>query len=367
MRYSSYYSRLPHLTIECVELDGIPDTLPILIEDIYSPVEEQSTTILSKTKKENSVLQKAQDQQHILDKIRSNLTDNTSEKANETANSSASIPRAKSQQFKINSTPIVRQSGKIFLSFRSHTPTNINPIVALSNEPGIKLTSIRKFDQNNTLESSFGLFPNQSDFHINHRSNSSRLTKKGSSQSLPDVPFKRSHSLSINNVNHIDSPVIPKFLRSKLDKNDNDDEVFVRDNQNQVVTSSTFSDSSTKNVLRESFRYKANTIDRPKILRSFSTSSTHHAHPKYFITKTDNKTITTTIDGLKTYPLNSVLDLTLQLEQVSTVNIDPLLLNGLTDDENQLNLIEKTKKLEEKKLESDRIQTNSSINSQTIE
>jgi hypothetical protein len=59
IRNSLYYSRLPHLPIECVELDGIPDTLPILIEEIYSPVEQQSTTILSslstKIKDDNSV------------------------------------------------------------------------------------------------------------------------------------------------------------------------------------------------------------------------------------------------------------------------------------------------------------------------
>ncbi|CAF3976916.1 unnamed protein product, partial [Rotaria sp. Silwood1] len=44
VRNSLYYSRLPHLPIECIELDGIPDTLPILIEEIYSPTDQQSTT-----------------------------------------------------------------------------------------------------------------------------------------------------------------------------------------------------------------------------------------------------------------------------------------------------------------------------------
>lgn len=50
VRNSLYYSRLPHLPIECVELDGIPDTLPILIEEIYSPIEQSSTSILSSLK-----------------------------------------------------------------------------------------------------------------------------------------------------------------------------------------------------------------------------------------------------------------------------------------------------------------------------
>jgi hypothetical protein len=57
VRNSSYYSRLPHLTIECVELDGIPDTLPIIIEEIYSPNEQQS---ISKSNNENSILQTVQ-------------------------------------------------------------------------------------------------------------------------------------------------------------------------------------------------------------------------------------------------------------------------------------------------------------------
>ena len=40
IRNSSYYNRLQSLPIECLELDGIPDTLPILIEEIYSSVDE---------------------------------------------------------------------------------------------------------------------------------------------------------------------------------------------------------------------------------------------------------------------------------------------------------------------------------------
>jgi hypothetical protein len=47
-------------------------------------------------------------------------------------------------------TPKLRQSGKNLLSFRTQTPTNVNPIVAFSNDPSIQLTSIRKIDQDNT-------------------------------------------------------------------------------------------------------------------------------------------------------------------------------------------------------------------------
>jgi hypothetical protein len=107
-------------------------------------------------------------------------------------------------------------------------------------------------------------------------------------------------------------------------------------------------------------------ITKSTKLRSLSTSSTN-TQPRYFIIKTDNKSITTN-DGPINYPLDSVLNLTLQLEQTSTNDIDPLLLNGLTEEENQLNLMEKTKNDQSKNIEeNDRIQTNSSINSQTIE
>lgn len=64
MRNSSYYSRLQHLPIECAETDGIPDTLPILIEEIYSPTDEQSksdvSSLNSKTNEENSLLKTVQ-------------------------------------------------------------------------------------------------------------------------------------------------------------------------------------------------------------------------------------------------------------------------------------------------------------------
>ncbi len=50
IRNSPYYTRLPSLTIECIELDGIPDTLPILIEEIYSSIEQKSSLISSSIK-----------------------------------------------------------------------------------------------------------------------------------------------------------------------------------------------------------------------------------------------------------------------------------------------------------------------------
>jgi len=36
---------LPHLPIECVELDGVPDTLPVLIEEVYLPSEQENDKI----------------------------------------------------------------------------------------------------------------------------------------------------------------------------------------------------------------------------------------------------------------------------------------------------------------------------------
>ncbi len=50
IRNSPYYSRLPPLPIECIELDGIPDTLPILIEEIYTSIEQKPTIISSSIK-----------------------------------------------------------------------------------------------------------------------------------------------------------------------------------------------------------------------------------------------------------------------------------------------------------------------------
>ena len=359
MRSSLYYSRLPHLPIECVELDGVPDTLPIIIEEIYSPTDPQSPNQPLKATNEKSVPSAVQN-------LNKKPTDNSPSHSKPHLTKTGSIP----------SSPIVRQSiTKNILPFRSRTPTHTNPIVALSNESSVKLTSYRKVDSD--LPSDSNLF--------SHRSQSSRLTKQASRLSLPDVPFQRSNSLSTSNVNHLDSPVFPKFLCSTSDKND--DEVFLSDDQNQVVDPSTFGDSSTKSkVLRESYRRKANTEERretrPMILRSLSTS--YHTHPKYFITKTDDKPVVTTENGPVNYPLDSVLSLTLRLEKSSTDDIqrrhtisaedvDPLLLNGLTDDENQLHRMEKMNgelsviEQSDSPSESERIQTNSTINSQTIE
>ena len=54
VRNSQYYSRLPVLTIECVELDGVPDTLPILIEEVYSAIEQKPMPALSASIKNKS-------------------------------------------------------------------------------------------------------------------------------------------------------------------------------------------------------------------------------------------------------------------------------------------------------------------------
>ena len=52
IRNSPYYSLLPPLPIECLELDGIPDTLPILIEEIYSSIESKpEMTLLTSSMK----------------------------------------------------------------------------------------------------------------------------------------------------------------------------------------------------------------------------------------------------------------------------------------------------------------------------
>jgi hypothetical protein len=65
VRNSPYYSRLPPLPMECLELDGVPDTLPILIEEIYSIGEEKPTAALaalnkSKPSNENGLIQAMQ-------------------------------------------------------------------------------------------------------------------------------------------------------------------------------------------------------------------------------------------------------------------------------------------------------------------
>ncbi|CAF4300828.1 unnamed protein product [Rotaria sp. Silwood2] len=438
VRNSSYFSRLPHLPIECIELDGVPDTLPILLEEIYSPTEQSSTaTILSslksKTNNENSASQTIQN----LSKLRSNLSHSASGKLNETTSNSVSnspsISHSKSQKQQqtkpsptnnnsnnTSSTPTRHQSAKSFSLFRNHTLKNTNPVVALSNEPLVKLTSIRKVDQDKIqssptlkshMNSSFGLFPNQSDTDINYshqkKTNPSYFSTKSSHHSLPNVSLKRSNSISTTNSNLIDSPIVPNFLCSTSDKTN--DDVFLTNDQDNIVAASTFGDSSMKSkVLRASYRGKAHTMDRrttkPTAIRSLSTSAaynnTKHStniQTKYIITNTDDDKISPT-DRPVNYSLDSVLSFTLELEQKSTDNIqrrhtistndiDPLLLNGLTDDENQLNSIEKLNdnysssiltddnndqsinlenNKQENSLEYDRLQNNL-INSQTIE
>ncbi|CAF1614264.1 unnamed protein product, partial [Rotaria magnacalcarata] len=444
VRNSSYYSRLPHLPIECNELDGVSDTLPILIEEIYSPNEQPSTTIISSlnptNNNDNTVFQRVQNRSQLNSK----LSHSGSEKSNETRSNSASnilsSPRSqskkqqqqrtttsptKSNSNNTSSTLVRHQSAKTFSFFRNHTQKNINPVVALSNEPFVKLTSIRKVDQDNvssspTLKSNtspaFGLFPNQSDSGINlsrdERFDSSCISTKTSHHSLPNVSIQRSNSsISTVNSNVIDSPIVPTFLCSASDKAD--DDVFQTSNQNNIVAASTFGDSSMKSkVLRASYRGKPHTMDRQtrisNAVRSSSTPSTYNKHSsntqlKYFITKTDDKITATTSNQPVNYSLDSVLSLTLELEQTATANfqrrhtisvhdINPLLLNGLTDDENQLNLIERANQLnliervnqqnssiivndestnatdnkQDISLEYDRLQ-NKSINSQTIE
>ena len=365
IRNSTYYSRLPHLPIECVELDGIPDTLPVLIEEVYSPTDTQTISLSSQWKHDTSLAQKTP----IISKRHSE---------NPPA-SVPSTPRLRSQANKpdnVPSSPIIRPPMKKLFSFRSRTPSTVNPVVALSNEPFVTLTSYRKVDQT---------FP--SEFNANfftQRSHSTRMKKQTSRHSLPDVPFQRSNSLSNSHLNLLDSPVIPKFLCATSDRNE-DDEVFLSTNQEQPVDPATFGDSSTKSkILRESYRRKANTEDRrgtrSGLQRSLSTS--HHTQPRYFFTQTDTKPSITATNGPTDNPLESVLNLTLQLEKdsmddvqrrhiVSTNDVNPLLLNGLTDDENQRHFIEKTNghasAVTNESKQEDRIQKNSSINSQTIE
>jgi hypothetical protein len=62
IRNSTYYSRLPPLTIECLELDGTPDTLPILIEEVYSAIEQKPTfkAKMNSGNNENPIVQAVQ-------------------------------------------------------------------------------------------------------------------------------------------------------------------------------------------------------------------------------------------------------------------------------------------------------------------
>lgn len=313
-------------------------------------------------------------------------------------------------------TPKLRQSGKNMLPFRNQTPTNINRIVAFSNDPSVQLTSFRKFDHDNTPSSSSSmatttttvenipnspssLFPYQSDSDITNSSHSVRLQKHASRYSLPDVTLQRSNSISTEKA---DLPIVPQFLSTTPDKKS---DALTTDEQEKVVAASTFGDSSMKSkVLQASFRGKTGTMDRRTAaavatitpLRSQATSTAtikrnFNAQPKYFTTKASDVDSDNTGNGPVNCSLDSVLNLTLQLEQTATADyqrrhtiathdVDPLLLNGLTDDENKLNLIEKMnghhsstvnnenhKTKDDGSSELDRIETNSAINNQETE
>ena len=318
----------------------------------------------------------------FLGKFRSNFGLCLSGNMNETVLSSLSKPpstpplklqkqssKASTNDLNSLSTPKLRSSSKNLLLFRMQTPTNVNPIVACSHDPSIQLTSFRKVDQDNTItissstrqilennpNSSSNLFPYQSDSDITNSSHLLRLEKHPSRYSLPDVSLQRSHNTSLTKI---DTPVVVQFLSTTANKTDH---ISTGNNeQDKVVAASTFGDSSMRSkVLQASFRGKTSTMDRRTAtistvsFRSQVPTNTKKRNlndqPKYFITKTDDKTI----DGPVNCSLNSVLNLTLQLEQsaiadyerrhtIATNEIDPLLLNGLTDDENQLNLLEKT-------------------------
>ncbi|CAF1648237.1 unnamed protein product, partial [Adineta ricciae] len=429
VRNSQYYSRLPVLTIECVELDGVPDTLPILIEEVYSAIEQKPMSAFPASVKnksssginDNPLVQAVQN----FSKFHPTFGLCLSGSMDETVLSSLSKPpatpplksvkRQQQQSSKASSTetasictPKVRQSGKNLLSFRTQTPITVNPIVAFSSDPSIQLTSFRKVDQDSTptlsssttttqttttnvesnSTSSSILFPYQSDSDI---TNASRLQKQPSRYSLPEVSFQRTDSAL---AAQLDSPIIPQFLCTTPDNKT--DEVFLTDDPEKAVAASTFGDSSMKSkVLQASFRGKASTMDRRTAattpLRSHSTSTNPNkknlnAQPKYFTTKLNDPSST---NGPANYSLDSVLNLTLQLEQtatadyhrrhtISTNDVDPLLLNGLTDDENALNLMEKTNgqhspssaddhDQSSKMEENDRIQSNSLVNNQTME
>ncbi|UJR28838.1 hypothetical protein I4U23_010062 [Adineta vaga] len=367
VRNSSYYSRLPYLPVECSELDGTIDTLPILIEEIYSPVDQQS---LSSTTL------------NVKSTIRPNSTHNDTKTINNPLTTRIkSADQLKLKTANTTTSPIVRSSLKnSFLSFRNPTRSNINPVLALSNEPFVKLTSVRKVNQDKSsivqsnTTSSLGLFPNQSNSNINlsysQQLNSPKLTKQVSRHSLPNVPLHRCNSATTANESLLESTVIPEFLRTSIDNED----VFLTTDPDEVAAASTFGDSSMKSkVLRASYHGKTNTMDRrmnnsPQ-KRALSTSSAmHHDNNRKSPTKTyENKT-----DQPVNRPLDSVLNLTLQLEQAATAEIQrrhTISTDGLIDDQKQWNAMENlnAQQITTSSKEIDRIQTNSSINSHTIE
>lgn len=370
IRNSTYYSRLPPLPIECSELDGIPDTLPILIEEIYTNIDEKTSSMnLSskiKVNTDSSIVHAVQN----FSKFKPNFGLCLGSSMDETMLSSLSkapaTPPLKSQKHNVKdatplSTPKLRQSGKNLLSFRNQTPT----IVAFSNDPSIQLTSYRKFDEENqtpeTNPTDATLHPYQSDSDITHLS---RLQKHPSRYSLPDVPSQRV------NTNSPSNDEVPQFLCPTPEKSDE---------QDKLVAASTFGDSSMKSkVLQASFRGKAGTMDR-RITPIRPTTNKNsikrnlQTQPKYFTTKLNE----ITNDGPRNCSLDSVLNLTLQLEQtatadyhrrhtISTQDVNPLLLNGLTDEENQRNRMEHTNGHTNNE-ENDRIQNLSTTNNQTIE
>ncbi|CAF4396513.1 unnamed protein product, partial [Adineta steineri] len=100
VRNSLYYSRLPHLPIECVELDGVPYTLPTLIEEIYSPIDENSLIIPSslneKSNDEKPILQTMQNINKIDPDSSYNVSEKVIEKTKNSGSNSITSPRIKS-------------------------------------------------------------------------------------------------------------------------------------------------------------------------------------------------------------------------------------------------------------------------------
>lgn len=265
------------------------------------------------------------------------------------------------------STPKVRQSGKTLLSFRNPTPTNVNRIVALNSDPSVQLTSFRKVDPTNsprlsssrrgklTIEEeeeedpksnntpSTGLVPHQSDSDLIQNLHGSRLTKQASRHSLPEGPLERSEIFSPNS----------------------DEDLFLSNEHDKVMAASTFGDSSMKSkVLQASFRGKTSTMDRRNGPITPNRSQSKSNGTRQVITTTSTAT---TNNGPINCSLDSVLNLTLQFEQqlaadyqrrqtLAVDSIDPMVLNGLTHEENEIHAEE-----------SDRIQTISPLETKMME
>lgn len=157
VRNSPYYCRLPHLPIECVELDGLPETLPILIEEIYSAIDEE---------------------------IRVRPTTTTTASSTETSSPKISLPT------------------KNVLAFRKQTTKNVNPVVASSNDSPVRLTSFKKMTENSIPRRSF------------QRSNSSSQIEDLPVDLSPIPSFLRSPS-----TEKIDDEVFDTSLKSKVLQN----------------------------------------------------------------------------------------------------------------------------------------------------